>query len=83
MFISVTITGKNKRCLYLAGSMDDEQTMKRDMDEVPWETMEKEDVIEAPAREVWLGSQQQLLMGTVGDGLNFGHLVWPKGQYKL
>jgi hypothetical protein len=63
--------------------MDDEQTMEKDIDELPWETMEEEDVIEAPARKVWLGSQHQLRMGTASDGLIFGHLVWPKGHYTL
>jgi hypothetical protein len=79
----VTMTGKNKHRLYLAESMDDERTIDQDMDEVPWGTMETEDVIEAPAREVWLGSQQQLKIGTAGDGLIFGQLAWPKAQYTL
>jgi hypothetical protein len=79
----VTITGKDKRRLYLAESVDDEQTMEKDIAEVPWETMEKEDVIEAPARNVWSGSQQQLRMGTASDGLIFGQLAWPKGHYAL
>jgi hypothetical protein len=80
----VTITGKNKHRLYLAENMDDERTMEQDWVEVPWgETMEREDVIEAPAREVWLGSQQNLRVGTASDGLSFGHLVWPKSKYVL
>jgi hypothetical protein len=40
-------------------------------------------VTEAPDGWVWLGSQQELRFGTAGEDLEFGNLVWPKGDHVL
>jgi hypothetical protein len=75
-----TYTRKNRQRLYLADSMDDKQTRIKDHNEA---RSEGEDVFEAQGRMIWMKSIQQLLFGTVGTGLEFGSLVWPKGRYIL
>jgi hypothetical protein len=63
--------------------MDDKHTRIEISDRASLNKPEEYDVIEAPERWVWLGSQQELRFGTAGEGLEFGNLVWPKGKHVL
>jgi hypothetical protein len=65
---SILVTGKNRQRLYLAGSMDDKHTGIEISDRAtPKNKPEEHDVMEAPERWVWLGSQEELRFGTAGE----------------